>query len=264
MVTKKAKSSPGKPLTPLWVISLFLSLTETVLGFAVTQTSGGIQVALTTFVIVFPLLVAGGFFAVLWNRPYVFYSPYEYGQQDVREYVEAMQRKPLDEGQLYSTIQSTIRTTLSSEEIVNELTETLSSKAGKQIGKQVEDEVARILTSAADKTIETIREESFLTIDSRPLVGNDGQIWQIPYDRYNIVSELLDNLWFLLEPYGVPSMQYGVTWMLRDTSSKKTFKNMGRKFAEKFDTPLDTRSLEEVDIVPGMRLEAIPIPFSES
>jgi hypothetical protein len=85
MVIDEHKLSQGRSLTPLWVISLFLSLTETVVGIGVIQTVGAIQIALTAFVIIFPLLIAVGFFLILWNRPYVFYSPSEYGQQNVRQ-----------------------------------------------------------------------------------------------------------------------------------------------------------------------------------
>ena len=67
-----------------------MTLTESVLGVALTQVSGGVQVALTTFVIVFALIVAGAFFLILWNRPYVFYSPSEYGDTDPKQFVEAM------------------------------------------------------------------------------------------------------------------------------------------------------------------------------
>lgn len=85
-----------KAITPLWIVALFVSLTELVLGAAVTQTTGGIQVALTVFVITFPVLIAGSFFLTLWHKPYVFYPPTEFGKQtDVSEYVAAMQRRPL-------------------------------------------------------------------------------------------------------------------------------------------------------------------------
>ena len=73
--------------TPLWIISLFVSLTEVVLGTAVTQTVGGVQIALTAFVMSFPLLVASAFFAILWSRPWVFYSPSEYGGIDPAMFV---------------------------------------------------------------------------------------------------------------------------------------------------------------------------------
>jgi hypothetical protein len=82
--------SPAKQLTPLWVISLFVSLTEAVLGISATKTAGGVQVALTAFVIAFPVLIAGAFFAVLWSKAYVFYPPSEYAKVDIRKYVEAL------------------------------------------------------------------------------------------------------------------------------------------------------------------------------
>ena len=80
-----------QPLTPLWVISLFISLTETVLGVALTKTAGGVQEALVAFVIVFPLLIASGFFLLLWFRPHHLYAPSDYsGVTGVREYIEAV------------------------------------------------------------------------------------------------------------------------------------------------------------------------------
>ncbi len=88
------KSSKARLLTPLWVVSLFVSLAEVTLGVAATQTTGSVQVALTTFVIIFPLFVAGAFFGILWNRPWVFYSPLEYGGIDARSFIEALQARP--------------------------------------------------------------------------------------------------------------------------------------------------------------------------
>lgn len=78
-------------MTPLWVISLFVSLSEVVAGLAVTQAQGGVQITLTVFVVVFPVLVAAAFFAILWKKPYVFYPPTEFGgATNVSEYVQAL------------------------------------------------------------------------------------------------------------------------------------------------------------------------------
>jgi hypothetical protein len=92
MATKPGASSKERRLTPLWIVSLFVSFTELVLGTAVTQTMGGVQVALAAFVIFFPLLVASAFFAILWSRPWVFYSPSEYGGIDPAMFVETLAR----------------------------------------------------------------------------------------------------------------------------------------------------------------------------
>jgi hypothetical protein len=87
--TKAERSTLGRP-TPLWVISLFVSLTETVLSVAVIQTTGLVQLILTLFVIIFAILVAGAFFVILWFRSWVFYSPGEYGNVDPEKYVDAV------------------------------------------------------------------------------------------------------------------------------------------------------------------------------
>ncbi len=98
-----APTSVSKAATPLWVISLFVSLTEVMTGIAATQTSSGVQVALTAFVIAFPLLVASMFFLFLWSRPQNLYSPSEYQGTNIREYVDALRRDVESEiDQLYA------------------------------------------------------------------------------------------------------------------------------------------------------------------
>ncbi len=69
---------PPKVLNPLWIIFLFFSFTEIMLGFVVFNTTGGIQIALTVFVILFPLLVSIGFFFILWYRPEHLYAPKDF------------------------------------------------------------------------------------------------------------------------------------------------------------------------------------------
>lgn len=88
MTGNKSKGKT-KSLTPLWIISLFISLTETVVGVAILQTTGGIQVTLVVFAISFPVLIAFGFFALLWFKPYTFYPPGEFTDVDVEKYVGA-------------------------------------------------------------------------------------------------------------------------------------------------------------------------------
>ncbi|WP_395593307.1 hypothetical protein AB4P93_22730 [Pseudomonas sp. B26140] len=82
-----------RTMTPLWVISLFLGLTETILGVGVIQTGGGVQIALASFVIVFPAVIAGVFFLILWFKPYVLYSPFEFDSAaDAATYIEAISK----------------------------------------------------------------------------------------------------------------------------------------------------------------------------
>jgi hypothetical protein len=93
MSSKADERSRKSGMTPLWVISLFVTLTETILGVGVIQTSDGIQVSLTVFVLVFPVLVASAFFGILWLKPYVLYSPYEFGTAaEAATFIEAISR----------------------------------------------------------------------------------------------------------------------------------------------------------------------------
>ena len=84
------KASPKQPISPLWVIALFVSLTEVVAGLTVSQAKEGIQIALVVFVIGFPLLVAAAFFAILWWKNWVLYPPSEFSGVDVEQFVLAM------------------------------------------------------------------------------------------------------------------------------------------------------------------------------
>jgi len=77
-------------LNPLWVISLFVTFSETALGIAVTATEGSIQVALTCFVVLFPIAVAGAFFAVLWKKPWHLYAPHDFTHVEVSKFVRAL------------------------------------------------------------------------------------------------------------------------------------------------------------------------------
>ena len=74
--------NPPKTINPLWIIFMFFSFTEMALGVVTFNTTGGIQVALTVFVIGFPLLVVIGFFIVLWSRPEHLYAPKDFSDDD--------------------------------------------------------------------------------------------------------------------------------------------------------------------------------------
>ena len=245
----KVDPKPKQPITPLWIIASFVSLTETILGVAVIKTSGNIQLATTAFVILFPLLIAGAFFIILWNRPYVLYPPTEYGHDtDVVSYVQAMQQKALDENSLYSNIQKSIHSALTSKEVISELSLTLSP----QVTHDTEAQITRVLNSAAEKVVEQIRESNFLTINSRPLLGDkDGKVWQVPYEHNQIAFHLINDIWHLLFPRPKP-YTYGTSWALRDVKSGNIFKEIVIKPNTK-----DKRTLLEIGITSGMKLEVI-------
>lgn len=246
-------------MTPLKVIALFLSLTEVVLGAATTQTTGGIQVALTSFVIAFPTGVAAAFFAILWDRPWVLYHPADYGRPtDVEAFIMAQRRRPLTDDHLFVQIQRVVRDTLSSSSLATKLAQVSSPEDTGYAGKSI----SRILNDAAQKVEEDILASSFVTIDSRPLLGKRGRVWQVPYSEHVTVSGLLDGLWLSMRSTGLQPYTYGQIWVLRDAESGRTFTNMGRRWAGKAETeprypPPDDRRLKDVGISAGTRLEAV-------
>jgi hypothetical protein len=92
--------TPPAKITPLWIVATFLTFTEIILGYALTQVTGGIQIALTVFVIAFAVGVSVMFFALLWNRPWHFYAPSEYGNVDPRKFMDALRGSPEVERQV--------------------------------------------------------------------------------------------------------------------------------------------------------------------
>lgn len=249
---------PKRPITPLWIIALFVSLTEAVLSIAVTQTSSNIQLILTVFVITFPLLIAIAFFTILWNRPYVFYPPTEFGSDtDVETYVGAMQRNAMDQGKLFSNIQDTIRSTITSKAVLSELSTTLLP----HLPQKAKADIGRALQSAVTTTVDKIRQVSFFGIDTYPILGaKDGYMWDLVYEGYPTVSSLLDLLYAALKRH-LSTQSYGKEWLLRDAETGHLFKNMGRTWA---GNRADTCSLAEVGIKPGMTLEVIKIKHNSS
>lgn len=244
-----------KPITPLWIIALFVSLTETVVGTAVIKTNGEIQLVLTVFVVVFPIFIASLFFMILWNRPYVLYPPTEYGNgTDINNYVDAIQRKGYDKNKLYSSIQEIIHASITSDEIVSKLSQLTKNSTT----KSTENQISQVLNTAVGKAVKRISEINFITIDTRPLLGDKGKLWQVVYGQYNNISDFLDDIWFSLAPHGVKSYTYGIGWVLRDSQKNRiVFDNAIRVYIESRGRFRDLRNLEDVGLNPGMTLEVI-------
>ena len=80
----------GALLTPLGIIAAFLGVTEVFAVSVLPFLANAVQMTLVWFVIIFPVLVACGFFTILWSRPENFYAPSEYGEKDPGEYIKAI------------------------------------------------------------------------------------------------------------------------------------------------------------------------------
>jgi hypothetical protein len=263
---KRTAQIGKRSLTPLWVVSIFVSLTETVLGVGVIQTTGGIQIALTVFVMAFATLVALGFFLVLWFRNYVFYPPAEFAQVDVSTYVAAMRNSSLASGdRLYSQVEQAVRTVLSSQGTALKLKTFIEDK-----NRIAPANLNQMLQAVATEAVEEIRKVSFVTVDSTSLDKERGTLSQIPYDQEITVGGFLDRVYFAINKNSpiadaiLLPFTYEKSWVLRDRDSGFVFHNIGTKWSWQEGKQSDDRSLSDVGISAGMFLQAIRVAQTQA
>lgn len=239
----ESEKSPRKGLSPLWIIASFLSFTETVLGVAVVRTTGGVQIALTVFVVLFPVLVSSFFFAVLWKRPFYFYTPGDFRDIDVHSYVEAMRSGVLPvQGASVSNL--AIRNL---ELRVASLAQSLETTHSPR------DQAALLVRGA----IEAVK-ESVVSIDSRPLYGPKGRVWELPFDKTSRVDHFLNMLFFEMQPQGLRPFTYGSFWLLQVEKTGEILTDIGTKWAESHGMSSDSRNLGEIGLKGGMTLNVLP------
>src|SRR6478752_3694522 len=126
-----------KSINPLWMIFLFFSFTEIMLGVGVLNTLGGVQTALVSFVILFPTGIAMMFFVILWFRPKHFYAPKDYSND--QSFLEMMRTERTYNPDIAGTIEKTLTTFLTSPE----LAEKLSNVSSEGISSLLKEEALR-------------------------------------------------------------------------------------------------------------------------
>lgn len=237
----RLSTAPTSP-TPLWVISLFVSLTELITGYAVTQATGGVQVALTAFAIAFPTVIALGFFLVLWFKNYVFWPPSEFGGSvDVSRYVEAMQRRTIDQVRIHQIVRDAVTTAVAQTKAV-----VAQELAAEDTVKAVDQVTQAALTKV---------DQSIISVKTATLPGSSGEVLAIPYQLDRPVHSVLDDIWFTISDV-VPAYSYGKTWVIRDAKTHRVF-DVGRQWAQRNGFKDDKRPLSEVGIEPGAELEVV-------
>lgn len=254
-----------KILTPLWIISLFVSLTQTMVSVAVIQTTGVIQILLATFVVIFPILIASAFFIILWYRPYVLYAPSEYeNTTDANYFVQAMLQRPYKSYDkiLIDDIKNVVKQTINSQEIINQLTQVIENN--KTIPS--EEVASKILNSLNITTREQI-EESFIYIDLSSISPYKHEI-TVPYDPNLGLENFLNEIYYALAGE-VKAFTFGVDWILIDESGLR-LRNLESLWSRKSYLPLQVRSttvedrkIKDVSIYPGMKIKAIRNPHPE-
>jgi hypothetical protein len=228
------------------MISLFFSFTEITLGYVVFNIAGGVQVALTAFVIGFPLLIAMAFFAILWFRPEHLYAPKDFASDEafLRNIADARGARR-DLINLDAQIEQRIIKTLTSESIV----ERLSSSGKSELKEALKD-------TAADITNE-IRETNFISVSLTPIAPELKDL-NLPVNALATFGDLIDIVYYALEEYVEP-YTYGTSWVIRNKTSHVIYKNTRMiKGLPSGKPSRESRTLEVVGIEAGMTLEAVP------
>ena len=254
MATNLQNEGAGKQriISPLSIILAFFSFTEVVLGVGVISTTGLIQVALTVFVISFPIVVAALFFLFLWYRPENFYAPGDFRADKYYLLNRQAARETRTELKEFGpTIAYTVKETLTSEEMINQFIEESSQDVSSK------SKWRDFLSNTADTILDKIAEEDFVTISYTSLSGKTDDRLTFPIEAFADFDALVSSVWFN-KPDLIKQDTYGTQWILRDKASGAVFKHeMPMQKPPGYYYP-DQRTLKEVGIHPGMTLEVIP------
>jgi hypothetical protein len=223
--------APRQP-SPLWIIALFIALSELTAAIAAVATDGTTRLIFAVFAVLFPLVVLAVFIWLLIKHPANLYSPSQYTDNvGVQGYAAALSRQ-------YRT------TSLVYGQAVSEAIISAGGKGGP------------IDRGEAVRTFERLVEDKSITVDRAAFVS-DAEPAQIPVGPETTVDEFLDAVFFEITP-SVRPFTYGISWGLA-TQDHKLLSKMGTRWAKGKGLLRDERSLREVGLEPGGKLWAVDL-----
>jgi hypothetical protein len=219
--------------SPLWIIALFIALSEVTTGVAASVTNGASRLIFTCFAVTFPSVVFGVFIWLLIKHAPNLYSPGQYS----RDITPEIYRAGISRSESAALGRAVAETVVP-----------LTEEGGEQDRKAAIDQAVR--------RFETALEESSVVVDLNPLLPGAAPV-HVTATEDTSVQWLLDTIFFELDDSVDPST-YGVSWIMVDDDGKE-YSDMGRHWAQTQKLPTDPRSIAEVGIFPGSHLTAIPI-----
>jgi hypothetical protein len=225
--------APAHP-SPLWIIALFIALSEAVAVLAAVVTSGMVQTGFFVFAVSFPVLVFAVFLWLLLKHPANLYSPSQFTSETttIERYVAALKREQRD-----STV-------------------ILQQAVSEAISDTVEGDDERVRERISE-AFERAIEEGTITVDRTPLLGVADPV-RFPVTPDTKVAELLDSIYISITP-NVKPFTYNKSWILSDADGG-LLKDIGTAWAEERGWARDERSLAEAGIEPGSKLTVNPLP----
>ena len=231
---------------PLYVIGLFLGITQAGLAYVSGETDGVTQALVLGYLALYTASVTALFFTILWRRNWILYPPSEYGNLKPQDFVSAMQGAEIRAKGLAEHVRQELDDAGS---IGRKLTDVANAVPPNQ-----RDTAAALVDEIRSAVVQRI-EEAAIVVDPSPLKGHGVPMCEIAYDPRMPVSKLVDHLWWRIQPF--PPYPYGTMWALRDTSSDKVLSDIGPAWAQKHGKGEDDRPISEVGIVGGMVLDVV-------
>jgi hypothetical protein len=219
--------------SPLWIIALFIALSEATAGAAAITTNGAARLIFTCFAVAFPSTVFGVFVWLLVRHAPKLYAPAQYSR-DITPEVYRLGVNRVDSAVIGRAVAETLVPMKSDD-----------SDPGNRTAEV--EAVARRFEAAVD--------ESSLFISLGPLNRSADRL-RLPVSRETPVQPVLNEIFYALDGAVAPN-SYGKSWMLINDDGTE-YTDMGMPWAKQHNLPGDSRTLDEIGIKPGSRLTAVP------
>jgi hypothetical protein len=216
----------------LWIIALFIALSEATAGIAAIITSGPARLIFAIFAVSFPSIVFIVFVWLLVKHAPNLYAPGQYSRDITPEMYRAGIRR--DERIVFGRA------------LAESMVPLLPDIAAGGERSAVVEQVARNFEIAVEEASVTVLLQQ-LKPQAEPL--------QIPVTEETKVYSLLDDIYYALAPT-VSQNTYNKSWVLADGSGKY-YTEIGTGWARKANWPRDTRPIAAVGISPGTTLTVV-------
>lgn len=226
--TSKAPASAS----PLWIIALFIALSEAVAGTAAITTNGAARLIFACFAVAFPVAVFGVFIWLLIKHTPKLYSPSQYSREITPE-IYRLGISRADSIFLGRAVAETVVPLLEDD-------------------SEGEDRAARV--EQVVRRFEAAVEESSVTVSLLPMKPKS-KLLHFPVNNETKVQALLNEIYFELDQVVEPGT-YGKSWVLVDEEGRE-YADMGISWADEHNLMGDSRTISEVGIFPGGHFTAI-------
>ena len=169
--------------------------------------------------------MAASFFVILWRKPWVFYTPADYGDRSPEEFIGAIARISSSTSEFIARLEATGQSPISDQD-------------------------------KTESFVEQIKNE-LITIDLSEFGGGTAYV---PVSSGMHVGDLLDFVYFeIVKTYDLEPFTYTKSWILADSSRRKKYRNIGTAWARDRGFARDERDLSSVGITGGAKLLALKI-----